>query len=217
MKQAKGLDEKIANDPKLSAPIESSIDLRKELARQLDNKGISKDDFEKKITGCKDYGQLFDVYTYFGLDTSRLVDLHISEVAAYYNLYENCDILRGMTFEQKQDAVSKAVRLLGDPMFIQENPKNPNVLLILGSATEMSASAKLTNAEAIECLVEGTLGSIAAVGGIVGTIIGIATGQGLTTAVLNSLIRNAIRVGTFAAGGTAIAYIVACIAWNAWD
>ena len=73
-------------------------------------------------------------------------------------------------------------------------------------------ASKLTSDEAIDCIKDATIGVIAGIGGLAGTFVGMAAGGLSATAIAS-----AISIGGWAIAGSALAYMIGCIIWDAWD
>lgn len=210
----------IINDHNFSELIKQTFKTRDLISSQLYNKGGRRlvEEYNTFTNKCYSFNTLFEFYTEKELDTTMLIESHVDEIAVQYKLISVNPVLLKASEEERIIIIKNAFLLLKDPKFRKENANNPAVIelenIINGKNT---VTEKLTTTEALDCIMDGALGAIGAVGGIVGTIVGIASGSGLSTSVLRNLIKNAIRVGAFSAGGTAIAYMVGCILWQAWD
>lgn len=199
--------------------LQSTFEVKTHISQQLFFHGGTTlvQDYNSFLVSCNNFETVIDYYKSNNLDTILLIDAHTNQLRTFYELFsENPDLLN-LNDQDKIEVLRLSLDILKDSAFRDENPRAYSVIKMEEIANNtITSTARLTTSEAIECVAEAVIGSFSAVGGIVGTIIGIASGAGLTSAALNSLIRNAIRVGTFALGGSAIGYLVGCILWNAY-
>jgi hypothetical protein len=211
--------ENIVKDPNFANVIKSSCKLKVDIVKQLGLKGGDKlvAEYNSFIVKCPSYKELFSFYQIHNLDTTLLVEDHVSQIQDICVLYNSNPSLVRQTDATKKAILQEAFTLLNNSQFLSENSELQSVKFIQEIKVNPTLAGKLSSAEAIDCVKDAVLGAVSAAGGIIGTIIGLGAEGGLSAAALRGLIRNAVRVGIFAAGGGMIAYMVGCLLWEAWD
>jgi len=208
--------QEMIKDPHFAEIIRTTYKLRSDLASELSKAGNEVEkQFSLLLERTDNFNSILEFYTTHGMNAELLEQGQIDQISSFYFLFTENASLAELSEETRHVVLKEAFQLLKDPKFIEQNEGVEAIKVIDQIVQNNSTAQKLTREEAFECVGQAVIGAFAAFGGLVATIVGIASGQGLTRAALNSTIRSAIRIGMFAAGGTTIGYMIGCLIWEA--
>ena len=169
-------------------------------------------EYNKMLEVASTHEVIIDFYKNNKLNTDRLINSKVELIKSYQDLLINNKAFASLTPEQQKKEVSNLFDLIKSENFALENPNNVCLAACNEIKTHTNLAGKLTNDEAIDCIKDATIGVITGIGGLAGTFVGMAAG-GLSAAAIAS----AISIGGWAIAGSALAYMIGCIIWDAWD
>lgn len=182
---------------------------------EVNSKGGSKliIEYNKMLEVASTHEVIIDFYKKNNLNTDKLINSKVELIKSYQDLLINNKAFASLTPEQQKKEVENLFNIIKSENFALENPNNVCLAAYNEIKTHTNLASRLSKAEAIDCIKDATIGVIASIGGLAGTLIG----MGAIGAISAGAISNAILVGGFAIAGTALAYMIGCILWDAWD
>ena len=148
------LSEVLLSDQNFADFIKQRCKTKLSIAKELEIKGGSEliRKYNQFIKSSTSYEQIFNFYTENNLDTSKLIDSHVEEVASYYNLVSQNSNFANSSDDDKIAAINLAFNTLKSNDYLSDNSNNACVKAISEINSHLNISAKLKADEAMDCL-----------------------------------------------------------------